>query len=62
MVEKAEELVEADDGGLMVDDGVTRGRSLEEGWEAGCGMGTDGDPLMLMLAGIRNPRVADTSE
>ena len=56
MVEKAE-VVEAGDE-LVVGDG-TRGRSWE-GWEAGCGKGTDGG--QLLLAGIRNPQVVDTSE
>ena len=56
MVEKAE-VVEADDE-TVVGDG-TRVRSWE-GWEAGCGTGNDGGPLLLV--GIRNPRVADTSE
>ena len=56
MVEKAE-AVEADDE-TVVGDG-TRGRSWE-GWEAGCGKGTYGG--LLLLAGIGNPQVVDTSE
>ena len=62
MVEKAAEGVEACDDELVVGGLWTRGRSWEGGWEAGCGMGTDGDQLMMMLAGIRNPPVGDTSE